>query len=97
MEKLEIKPGIYWVGVIDWDIRNFHGYLTKRGTTYNAYLIVDEKVTLIDTVKECLFEEMLARISEIIDPCKIDIIVSNHVEMDHSGSLSRMLEYAPML
>ncbi len=95
MERLEIKPGIYWVGVIDWDIRNFHGYLTKRGTTYNAYLIIDERTTLIDTVKHCFFDEMLARISEIIDPSKIDIIVSNHVEMDHSGSISRILEHAP--
>ncbi|MEA3317781.1 MAG: FprA family A-type flavoprotein, partial [Bacteroidota bacterium] len=51
MKKEEIKPGIYWVGAIDWDIRNFHGYLTQKGTTYNAYLIIDEKITLIDTVK----------------------------------------------
>jgi flavorubredoxin len=95
MEKVEIKPGIYWVGGIDWDIRNFHGYTTNRGTTYNAYLIIDEKVVLVDTVKHYLFDEMLARIREIIDPAKIDIIVSNHVEMDHSGSLPRMLEVAP--
>ncbi len=88
----EIKPGIYWVGAIDWDIRNFHGYLTQRGTTYNAYLIVDEKIVLVDTVKHYLFEEMLARISSVVDPSKIDVIVSNHVEMDHSGSLGKMLE-----
>lgn len=95
MEKLEIKPGIYWVGAIDWDIRNFHGYLTQRGTTYNAYLIIDEKITLVDTVKAHLFDEMLARIREIIDPSEIDIIVSNHVEMDHSGSLAKLLEHSP--
>ncbi len=95
MDKLEIKPGIYWVGGIDWDLREFHGYLTQRGSTYNAYLIVDEKVVLVDTVKHYLFDEMLARIKEIVDPAKIDYIVSNHVEMDHSGSLPRMLEAAP--
>jgi flavorubredoxin len=92
--KIEIKPDIYWVGGVDWDIRNFHGYLTQRGTTYNAYLILDEKVVLVDTVKHYLFEEMLARIKEIIDPSKIDYIVSNHVEMDHSGSIPRILKYA---
>jgi len=95
MQRTQLKPGIYWVGGIDWDIRNFHGYLTQRGTTYNAYLIVDEKTVLIDTVKTNLFDEMIARISAITDPSGIDIIVSNHVEMDHSGSLPRMLGLAP--
>jgi flavorubredoxin len=92
---VEIKPGVYWVGGIDWDLREFHGYLTQRGSTYNAYLIVDEKVVLVDTVKHYMFDEMLARIREVVDPAKIDYIVSNHVEMDHSGSLPRMLEAAP--
>jgi flavorubredoxin len=91
---VQIKPDVYWVGGIDWDIRNFHGYLTQRGTTYNAYLIMDEKVTLVDTVKHYLFDEMLSRIRSIIDPVKIDYIVSNHVEMDHSGSLPKILEHA---
>ncbi len=90
-----LKPDIYWVGAIDWDIREFHGYLTQRGSTYNAYLILDEKTVLVDTVKHYLFDEMLARIQEHIDPSKIDYIVSNHVEMDHSGSLPKILEYAP--
>jgi len=95
MKKTEIKPGIFWVGAIDWDIRNFHGYLTNRGTTYNSYLIIDKKITLVDTVKHYLFDEMLSRISEIIDPSKIDYIISSHVEMDHSGSISKMLEICP--
>jgi flavorubredoxin len=95
LNKIELKPDIYWVGGIDWDLRNFHGYLTQRGTTYNSYLILDEKVVLVDTVKHYLFDEMLARIKEFIDPAKIDIIVSNHVEMDHSGSLPKILELAP--
>ena len=95
LNKIEIKPDIYWVGGIDWDLREFHGYLTQRGTTYNAYLIIDEKIVLVDTVKHYLFDEMLANIEEIIDPAKIDYIVSNHVEMDHSGSLPKILKYTP--
>ena len=95
MNKIEIKPDIYWVGGIDWDIRNFHGYSTNRGTTYNSYLIIDEKITLIDTVKHYLFDEMMSRIEEIIDPKKIDYLISNHVEMDHSGSIPKILEICP--
>ena len=95
MSKCEIKPGVFWVGGIDWDLRNFHGYTTDRGTTYNAYLIMDEKIVLVDTVKHYLFDEMLSRISEVVDPSKIDIIVSNHTEMDHSGSLEKMLKLCP--
>ena len=95
MKPVKLKDNIYWVGGIDWDLRNFHGYLTQRGSTYNAYLIIDEKVTLIDTVKHYLADEMLERISAVIDPTKIDYIISNHVEMDHSGSLPRIKEIAP--
>lgn len=95
MKKVELKPGVYWVGGIDWNLRDFHGYKTQRGSTYNAYLIVDESIVLVDTVKHYLFDEMLARIKEIVDPSKIDMIVSNHVEMDHSGSISKLLEYCP--
>ncbi len=95
MKPVEIKPGIYWVGGIDWNLRNFHGYTTQRGSTYNAYLIVDEKTVLVDTVKHYLFEEMLSRIKEVVDPSRIDYVVSNHVEMDHSGSIPKILDVAP--
>jgi len=95
LKKILIKPDTYWVGGIDWNLRNFHGYSTNRGTTYNSYLIIDKKITLVDTVKHYLFDEMLARIKEITDPSKIDYIISNHVEMDHSGSILKMLEYCP--
>ena len=94
LNKVEIKPDIYWVGGIDWDIRDFHGYRIQRGTTYNSYLIIDKKITLVDTVKHYLYEEMLSRIKEIVDPSKIDYIISNHVEMDHSGSIQNLLEVA---
>lgn len=94
MRPIEIKKDIYWVGGIDWDLRNFHGYLTQRGSTYNAYLIIDEKITLVDSVKTYLCDEMLERIAHVVDPAKIDYIVSNHVEMDHSGSIPRIKEIA---
>ena len=94
-QAVKIQEGIYWVGGLDWDQRNFHGYLTQRGITYNAYLIIDDKITLLDTVKYYLFDEMIERISSVIDPSKIDIIVSNHVEMDHSGGLPRLMEIVP--
>jgi len=95
MKPVEIKKGIYWVGGIDWDLRNFHGYLTQRGSTYNSYLIIDEKITLIDNVKYYLADELIERISKIINPEKIDYIIQNHIEMDHSGSLPRLMEICP--
>ena len=94
MKAMQIGEGVYWVGAIDWNLRNFHGYETEKGSTYNAYLILDEKVTLIDTVKEGFAEEMLSRIRSVIDPAKIDVIISNHAEPDHSGSLPAILDVA---
>lgn len=93
----EIAPNIFWVGVVDWDIRYFHGpaYSTHRGTTYNSYLILDEKVALVDTVYTPFTEQLLANIREIIDPAKIDYIISNHSEVDHSGALPKVVEAAP--
>ena len=95
MKAIQIKPNVYWVGGIDWDLRNFHGYQTPRGSTYNAYLIVDEKITLIDTVKHYLFQEMLERIKSVVNPKDISYIISNHVEMDHSGSIPLLLPFTP--
>jgi flavorubredoxin len=83
---------VHWVGAIDWDVRNFHGYLTSRGTTYNAFLVLAERVTLIDTVKAPFVDEMLARIASVVDPARIDCIVSNHAELDHAGGLPRTIQ-----
>ena len=87
MKAMKISEGVYWVGAVDWNLRNFHGYETEKGSTYNAYLILDEKITLIDTVKAGFEGEMLARIASVVDPAKIDVIISNHAEPDHSGAL----------
>ena len=95
MHPREIKKDIYWVGAIDWTLRNFHGYTTYKGSTYNAYLIVDEKIALIDTVKEAFADELMQRVSKIVDPAKIDYLISNHVEMDHSGSIPKIMRAAP--
>lgn len=90
-----IKEGIHWVGAVDWNIRNFHGYITHHGTTYNSYLILDEKVALVDFVKSSFADEQLARIREVIDPAKIDYIIANHAEPDHSGSIRAITAAAP--
>jgi flavorubredoxin len=97
MSPVKILENIYWVGAIDWNIRHFHGftYSTHRGTTYNAYLIIDKKTALIDTVHKSFTGEMMERIRKIIDPSKIDYVVTNHVESDHSGSLCEILKLAP--
>ena len=94
MKPVQIKKDVYWVGGIDWDLRNFHGYKTPKGSTYNAYLIVDKKIVLVDTVKRPFFDEMFERIRKVVNPSKIDYIISNHTEMDHSGSLPEILEIA---
>lgn len=90
-----VSDDIWWVGALDWNVRNFHGYTTDRGTTYNAYLIMDEKITLVDTVAGNFTDEMIDRITHVVDPARIDYIISNHAEPDHSGGIIRMLEVAP--
>lgn len=85
---IKLTEKLYWVGAIDWGIRDFHGYQTKRGTTYNAFLIIDDKITLIDTVKKEFAAEMLSRIKSVTELKNISYVVSNHAEMDHSGSLA---------
>jgi flavorubredoxin len=91
MEPIEISKGVYNVGVTDWNIRDFHGYSTDLGTTYNAFLIVDEKIALIDTVREEFAGQLLDNISRIVDPKAIDYVISNHTELDHSGGLARVM------
>jgi anaerobic nitric oxide reductase flavorubredoxin len=87
MTKVTLKDGVSWVGVVDWNIRDFHGYITRRGSTYNAYLIQDEKTALVDTVKAAFCSEFIEHVQEHVSFDKLDYIIVNHVEMDHSSSL----------
>lgn len=84
---VQVSEHVYWVGAIDWSVRDFHGYMTRRGTTYNAYLILSDKITLVDTVKAPFRDELMARISSVVNPKEISVIISNHSEMDHTGCL----------
>jgi flavorubredoxin len=94
---VELAKGVYWVGYTDWELRQFHGYelSTHRGSSYNAYLILDEKNVLVDTVWAPFSAELIENIREIIDPAKIDIVVANHAEPDHSGGLPDVMRQVP--
>jgi anaerobic nitric oxide reductase flavorubredoxin len=94
MVGIEISKDVFWVGVVDWNVRDFHGYFTRRGTTYNAYLIRDEKTTLVDTVKYSFSDELARNIGEIVSFRNLDYIIINHVEMDHSSALPQILKLA---
>ncbi|HWR38753.1 MAG TPA: FprA family A-type flavoprotein [Patescibacteria group bacterium] len=95
LNEVKLAPGVYFVGAVDWAIRDFHGYTTPRGVTYNSYLIVDEKICLIDTVKAPFVNELLERISQIVPLDKIDYVITNHVEPDHSSGLPAVMAKAP--
>lgn len=95
MNAVEIKKDVYWVGVKDWNLREFHGYDTPDGSTYNSYLIKDDKITLVDGVKSYLTDEQIARVSSVVDFSKISYLVVNHVEQDHSGSIPKIMSLAP--
>lgn len=91
-EAVKVSEHVYWVGAIDWGIRDFHGYTTLRGSTYNAYLVTGDDVILIDTVKAPFKDELLSRVASVVDPGDIRYIISNHAEMDHSGSLPAVVD-----
>lgn len=92
MKAVEIKNGIYWVGAIDWAVRDFHGYVTPRGTSYNNYLIMDDEITLLDTVKYDFADITIKNIRSVVDPSKIKHIVINHIENDHAASIDRIMD-----
>ncbi|MBC8478458.1 FprA family A-type flavoprotein [bacterium] len=86
---------VEWVGVVDWNIRDFHGYETDRGSSYNSYLICDEATALIDTVKESFADTLLANISVLTDLAAVKFVICNHAEPDHAGSLPRVMAALP--
>jgi flavorubredoxin len=92
MKPVEIKKDVFWVGAVDFGCHNFHGYsIAPRGTTYNSYLVRDQKNVLFDTVQAHHAEDMLTRLRQVIDPEKIDYIVVNHLELDHAGALAELV------
>jgi flavorubredoxin len=91
-EAVKVSEHVYWVGAIDWGIKDFHGYSVRRGSTYNAYLIEGDDIILIDTVKAPFKEELLSRVASVTDPENIRYLISNHSEMDHSGSLPAVID-----
>ncbi|MDD5671072.1 MAG: FprA family A-type flavoprotein, partial [Candidatus Omnitrophica bacterium] len=97
MSAVKLMDDIYWVGALDWNIRSFHGYTysTPRGTTYNSYLILDEKVTLVDGVHAAFAEESFEKIRQIVPLETIDYVIVNHIEPDHSGSIPATMKYCP--
>ncbi|MHB9003933.1 MAG: oxygen-binding di-iron domain-containing protein, partial [Coriobacteriia bacterium] len=96
LRSIPVSDRVTWVGAIDWNLRDFHGYETPRGTTYNAYLVRGNDTTaLVDTVKLPFVEELLSRITDVMDPATIDLIVVNHVEPDHNSGLRQVMEAMP--
>ncbi len=94
---IKVKNNVTWIGKIDWEIRKFHGdeYSTNKGTTYNAYLIKEQKTALIETVWKPFSKEFLNNLEKEIDLNQIDFIIANHAEMDHSGALPLLMEKIP--
>ncbi len=95
--KKHVKNNVYWVGKVDWELRKFHGeeYSTHKGSSYNSYLIQEEKTVLIDTVWAPYAEEFVANLAKEIDLNKIDYIIANHGEVDHSGALPLLMKHIP--
>jgi flavorubredoxin len=96
MNSINLKDNIYWIGVEDPDLRTFDIIMeTKSGTTYNSYLIDDKKVAIVDTVKEAFFDKYISNIKGIIGDRAVDYIVVQHTELDHSGSIKRLIKKYP--
>lgn len=93
----KIKENVSWVGKIDWELRKFHGeeYSTHRGSSYNSYLVKDEKTALIDTVWGKFSGEFVENLKKEIPLEKIDFVIANHAELDHSGALPELMRHIP--
>ena len=91
----KIVEGIHWVGFVDWTVRDFHGYVTTRGSTYNSYVVLDREPAVVDTVKAPYAANLLANIAELVKFEDIRWVVCNHAEPDHSGSLPALMAACP--
>jgi anaerobic nitric oxide reductase flavorubredoxin len=93
----ELAKGVHWIGVVDWALKHFHGFelSTHRGSTYNAYLVHGEKIAVVDTVWSPFTDQFIENIRALVDPARIDYVVMNHSETDHSSSLPRLMDLAP--
>lgn len=87
----KIVDGVHWVGFVDWNVRDFHGYVTDRGSTYNSYLVLDREPALVDAVKAPYAADLLRNVSELVQPADIRWVVCNHAEPDHSGALPAVM------
>ena len=94
---VQVAPNVYWVGAVDFNVRNFHGFTfqTHRGTSFNSYLIIDDHITLVDTVMRGFEDQMFRRIAEVVDPSRIEYLIANHGEPDHSGNIAEVMRRAP--
>jgi len=94
---IKVVGNVDWVGRVDWELRKFHGdeYSTHRGSTYNSYLVREEKTALIDTVWAPYAGEFVANLAGEVDLAKIDYIIANHAEIDHSGALPELMRHIP--
>lgn len=95
MPPLAIAEGVYWVGAVDWKMRDFHTYIVPQGTTYNSYLILDEKPALVELVHASFSHVLLSNIQQVIDPAQLAYVIVNHSEPDHAGALPEVLRLAP--
>ena len=86
-----IVEGVHWVGFVDWNIRDFHGYVTDRGSSYNSYLVLDREPALVDSVKAPYAADLLRNVSELVPLADIRWVVCNHAEPDHSGALPAVI------
>ncbi len=91
----QLRDGIHWVGYVDWNVRDFHGYRTQSGSTYNAYIVQDEKTAVIDAVKAPYVGDLLANIQKHTPLDKVDYLVVNHAEPDHSGGIPAVMAACP--
>ena len=91
----KIVEGVHWVGFVDWNVRDFHGYVTDRGSTYNSYLVLDREPALVDSVKAPYAADLLRNVAELVPLADVRWVVCNHAEPDHSGALPAVMAACP--